>query len=71
MVRKRGVVPHSDPLWPIGRIRVRSWAGLLFAIGIMVLFLVGVPAIRWFLLLAIPPGLLIGGLLFWLNRRRG
>jgi hypothetical protein len=37
----------------------------------MVLFLVGVPAIRWFLLLAIPPGLLIGGFLYWLNRRRG
>ncbi len=39
-------------------------AGLIFAVGSCLVFLVGIPALRWFLLLAVVLGSAIGGLLW-------
>lgn len=48
-----------------------GWVGLVFTLAFMGVMLYAVPAVRWFFLLSVPPGLLIGGFLYWLNRRRG
>ena len=53
----------------IHKIPVKGGAGLVFALGVMLVFLIGSPAVRWFFLLSIPPGLLIGLVLFLLHRR--
>jgi hypothetical protein len=64
---------HSDlPKHPgirIDKISVRSWVGLVFAVGVMVFFLIALPAVRWFLLLTLPAGILAGVVLFFLHRR--
>jgi len=51
------------------RIPVKGVAGLIFAVGFMVLILVAVPAARWFLLPSIPAGLLVGAILHLMSRR--
>jgi len=43
----------------IDRIPIKGGTGLLFAIAVLVIFLIEVPATRWFLLLALPVGVLI------------
>jgi len=53
----------------IDKTPVRSWVGLVFAVGVMVLFLIALPAVRWFLLLTLPAGMLAGVVLFFLHRR--
>ena len=45
-------------------------AGLIFAVGSCLIFLVGIPALRWFLLLAVLVGSAIGGLLWRWHKNR-
>jgi hypothetical protein len=53
------------------RIPVKGVAGLIFAVAFMVLILVAVPAARWFFALALPAGVLVGGVLcLWHSRSR-
>jgi hypothetical protein len=51
-------------------IPLRGWAGLVFTVAFMVVILIALPAVRWFLVLSIPPGLLVGLILYLLERRR-
>ncbi len=44
-------------------IPVKGPAGLLFTIGVLVLFLIGLPAARWFLALSLLLGVVIGVIL--------
>jgi hypothetical protein len=60
--------PH--PGIRIDKIPAKGWAGLVFALGVILLFLIGSPAVRWFFLLSIPPGILIGVALYLLHCRR-
>jgi hypothetical protein len=53
----------------IDKISVKSWAGLIFAIGIMVLFLIALPAVRWFFVLTLPTGILAGVILYLAHLR--
>jgi L-asparagine transporter-like permease len=53
----------------IHRIPVKSWVGLVFAVGVMLLFFIALPAIRWFFLLTLPVGILFGVALYLLHRR--
>ena len=59
----------EDPGIRIHKIPVKSWAGLLFAVGVMSLFFVGLPQVRWFFVLALPVGVLIGVALYLYDRR--
>jgi hypothetical protein len=44
-------------------------AGLIFTVGTALIFLVGVPPLRWFAVLALVVGLAVGvGLLLWHKR---
>jgi hypothetical protein len=60
--------PH--PGIRIDKIPIKGWAGLIFVLGVMLLFLIGSPAVRWFFLLSIPPGVLIGVALYLIHRHR-
>ena len=50
-----GITMHAIP--------VKGPAGLLFTIGVLVVFLAGLPAARWFLALSLPLGVVIGVIL--------
>ena len=52
--------PEIHPGIRIDKISVEGGAGLLFAIGILVLFLVGLPPTRWFLAASVAVGAIIG-----------
>lgn len=64
---------HSDlPKHPginTTRINPKGWVGLVFAVGVMFLFLIALPEIRWFFVLTLPFGALVGGTLYFLHRR--
>ncbi|MGE5112132.1 MAG: hypothetical protein ACM3JB_14815 [Acidobacteriaceae bacterium] len=45
-------------------------AGLIFAVGSCLVFLVGIPALRWFLLLAVVVGSAVGGFLWRWHKNR-
>ena len=65
-------MPTDQPRHPginTTRINPKGWVGLVFAIGIMFLFLIGLPQIRWFFVLTLPVGALVGGTLYFLHRR--
>ena len=50
----------------MARIPVKGAMGLVFTIGTMAIFFVSVPQVRWFLVLALPTGVMIGaGLYLW------
>ncbi len=51
------------------KIPVSGWAGLLFAMGVMALFLITLPEVRWFFVQALPAGVLVGAILAFLHRR--
>lgn len=63
---------ESEPLprRALASLPLVGWVGLVLTLAFMGVMLYAVPAIRWFFLLSVPPGLLIGGFLYWLNRRR-
>jgi hypothetical protein len=52
------------------KIPVKGGMGLVFTLGVMLLFLIGSPAVRWFFLLSIPPGLFIGLAMYLFHRHR-
>ncbi len=51
------------------RIPVKGLTGLIFVVAIMVILLVAVPATRWFLLLSLWAGALVGVILYLLRSR--
>ncbi len=51
------------------RIPVKGLTGLIFVVAIMVSLLVAVPATRWFLLLSLSAGALVGVILYLLRSR--
>lgn len=53
----------------IEKIPTKGVLGALVAIGIMAIILVAVPAARWFLLITLPTGILVGVVLYLLHRR--
>ncbi len=54
--------PESPPEINMAKIRVGGeTAGLIFAAGVLLLLLVGVPPLRWFAVLALILGLIVGG----------
>ena len=50
------------------KIPVEGGAGLLFAVGIIVIALLSLPQARWFLALSLPTGVVIGIILRLTNR---
>jgi hypothetical protein len=60
--------PH--PGIRIDKIPAKGWAGLVFVLGVMLVFLLGSSQVRWFFFLSIPPGILIGVILYLVHRRR-
>ena len=52
----------------IDKIPVKGAGGLIFTLGIMVIVLVALPQARWFLLISVFLGILIG-LVLYLTRR--
>ena len=57
---------HTHPGIRIHKIPVKGPAGLIFAIGVIVIFLMGLPEARWFLLVSLPAGLVVGlALVLW------
>lgn len=53
----------------IEKIPTKGVLGALVAVGIMVIIVVAVPAARWFLLITLPAGILVGVVLYLLHRR--
>lgn len=53
----------------IEKIPTKGVLGALVAVGIMAVILVAVPAARWFLLITLPTGVLVGVCLYFLHRR--
>jgi hypothetical protein len=53
----------------IEKIPTRGVLGAVVAVGIMAVILVAVPAARWFLLITVPTGILVGVALYFLHRR--
>lgn len=45
-------------------------AGLIFAVGSCLIFLIGIPAMRWFLLGSVAVGAVFGGLLWRWHKKR-
>jgi hypothetical protein len=63
------IKPHKGIL--IDKIPVDGFGGLVFAVGTMVIFMIGIPEIRQFSILALPLGLLVaGGLYYWRSQTR-
>ncbi len=55
----------------IDKITVAGFPGLIFAIGVAVMFIIGLPELREFALVAVVVGTVVGGLLyFWHNQTR-
>ena len=55
---------------PFQKIPLKGWVGLAITIGFLFGMLMALPALRWFFLLSIPPGLLVGLVMYLINRRR-
>ena len=51
---------HLHPGITMHKIPVKGGAGLLFAVGIIVIALISLPQARWFLALSLPTGIVIG-----------
>ncbi len=52
------------------KIPLKGWVGLAFTVGFLVVMMMALPALRWFFLLSIPPGLAVGVVLYLINRHR-
>jgi len=57
-----GITMHKIP--------IKGPAGLIFTVGILIIFLIYLPEARWFLALSLPLGVIIGVILR-LTRRDG
>jgi ABC-type methionine transport system permease subunit len=60
MNRHPGIRIHS--------ISAEGWPGLIFTVAVLVIFLIGIPAMRWFLLAGIAGGLAVAGILRFFRR---
>lgn len=59
----RGILTHKIP--------AEGFGGLIFALGTVMIFVIGVPEIRQFSLFAIPAGGILAGVLYlWHNQTR-
>jgi len=47
----------------IDKIPIKGRAGLVFTVGMLIIFLAALPAARWFLALSVPLGVIIGAIL--------
>jgi hypothetical protein len=61
-------MPDRHPGISMHKIPVKGGVGLVFTIGVMLLFLISLPEARWFLALSLPAGILVGGVLYLLRR---
>jgi hypothetical protein len=72
MERKHRDPPGLHPGIRMDKILVRGVGGFIFAAGIVAMTLIGIPASRPFLAVALPAGILVAvGRHFWLKRKRG
>ena len=62
-------LPERHPGIRIDKITPKGGAGLVFTIATMLMFLVALPQIRWFFVLVLPAGALVGLVLYLLYRR--
>jgi hypothetical protein len=58
------------PSWGpnMSKISFSGAAGLIFTLGSMAIFFVGVPPVRWFLALSLPLGIVVGAVLHFAHR---
>ena len=61
---------ESHPGIRMHKIPVKGGAGLLFAVGVMIMILWRLPEARWFLIAAVPVGIIIGAVLYFTRRDR-
>jgi hypothetical protein len=54
----------------LANIPTKGILGAIIALGIMIIILIAIPAVRWFLLFSIPAGVLVAGILYLVNRPR-
>ena len=54
---------NAHPGITMHKIPIKGAAGLIFTVGMLLIFLVGLPAARWFLALSLPLGVIIGVIL--------
>ncbi len=47
----------------VDKIPIKGPGGLIFTIGMLIIFLIRLPAARWFLALSVPLGVIIGVIL--------
>jgi hypothetical protein len=52
----------------MSKISFSGAAGLIFTLGSMAIFFVGVPPVRWFLALSLPLGIVVGAVLHFAHR---
>ena len=52
----------------MSKISFSGAAGLIFTLGSMAIFFVGVPPVRWFLALSLPLGIVVGAVLHYAHR---
>jgi hypothetical protein len=54
----------------IDKIPVKGPGGLIFTVGMVVLFLIALPETRWFLLISVSLGIIVGLVLYLIRRDR-
>lgn len=59
--------PHRGIL--IDKIPAKGPTGLIFAAGVVAIFLIGIPALRLFLAVTAPLGALVAGALYYLHNQ--
>jgi hypothetical protein len=59
---------EASPEENISKISVGGAAGLIFALGMLGILLVGVPPTRWFLAASVPLGVVVALILRWTAR---
>ena len=67
------VEPKSDDPRPdinISKISFGGVRGLIFTLVMVTIFLVGLVEARWFLMVSVPPGLIVAWILHWTARDR-
>lgn len=62
-------LPEKHPGIRIDMIPVRGRIGPVFTAGVMILFLIALPAVRWFFVLTLPAGIAVGVMLYLIHRR--
>jgi hypothetical protein len=62
-------LPDRHPGISIHQIPVKGGVGFVFMVGVMIMFLISLPQVRWFFALTLPAGILVGVGLYLLHRR--